>query len=83
MCERECVREKRALVTGSLRRTKIDPVWNTFSQHTDGSLQWIPKHILTIKAGKNFHRQGESQDYSVPSSLYDKKEDTWELSDQK
>jgi hypothetical protein len=26
----------------------FDPVWNTFPQHTDGSLKWIPKQIVTI-----------------------------------
>ena len=24
------------------------PVWNAFSKHTDGSIQWIPKQIVTI-----------------------------------
>ncbi len=33
----------------------FDPVWNTFSQHTDGSMQLIPKKIVTI--GEDFHSQ--------------------------
>ncbi len=33
----------------------IDPVWNAFSQLTDGSLQWIPKQIVAI--GEDFHSQ--------------------------
>ncbi len=32
-----------------------DPVWNAFSEHTDGSMQWIPKKIVSI--GENFHSQ--------------------------
>ncbi len=24
----------------------FDPVWNEFSNHTDGSIQWIPKQIF-------------------------------------
>ena len=23
----------------------FDPVWNAFSKHTDGSMQWIPKQL--------------------------------------
>ncbi len=26
----------------------FDPVWNVFSKHTDGSIQWIPKQIVAI-----------------------------------
>jgi hypothetical protein len=26
----------------------FDPVWNAFSKHTDGSMQWIPKQIVAI-----------------------------------
>jgi hypothetical protein len=26
----------------------FDPVWNAFSQHADGSMQWIPKQIVAI-----------------------------------
>ena len=26
----------------------FDPVWNVFSHHTDGSIQWIPKQIVGI-----------------------------------
>ena len=33
----------------------FDPVWNSFSKHTDGSMQWIPKQIVAI--GEDFHRQ--------------------------
>ena len=31
----------------------FDPVWNSFSKHTDGSMQWIPKQIVAI--GEDFH----------------------------
>ena len=31
----------------------FDPVWNAFSKHTDGSMQWIPKQIVAI--GEDFH----------------------------
>ena len=30
----------------------FDPVWNSFSKHTDGSMQWIPKQIVAI--GEDF-----------------------------
>jgi hypothetical protein len=30
----------------------FDPVWNAFSEHVDGSMQWIPKQIVTIGEGK-------------------------------
>ena len=33
----------------------FDPVWNAFSQHSDGSMQWIPKQIVAI--GEDFHSQ--------------------------
>ncbi len=33
----------------------FDPVWNAFSKHTDGSMQWIPKQIVAI--GEYFHTQ--------------------------
>ena len=26
----------------------FDPVWNAFSKHTHGSMQWIPKQIVAI-----------------------------------
>ena len=33
----------------------FDPVWNAFSKHTDGSMQWTPKQIVAI--GEDFHSQ--------------------------
>ena len=33
----------------------FDPVWNSFSKHTDGSIQWIPNQIVAI--GEDFHSQ--------------------------
>jgi hypothetical protein len=39
----------------------FDPVWNLFSKHTDGSMQWIPKQIVAIKIvaiGEDFHSLG-------------------------
>ena len=33
----------------------FDPVWNAFSNHTEGSVQWIPKQIVSI--GEDFHMQ--------------------------
>jgi len=33
----------------------FDTVWNVFSKHTDGSMQWIPKQIVAI--GEDFHSQ--------------------------
>ncbi len=33
----------------------FDAVWNAFSKHTDGSMQWIPKQIVAI--GEDFHSQ--------------------------
>jgi hypothetical protein len=33
----------------------FEPVWNSFSKHTDGSMQWIPKQIVAI--GEDFHSQ--------------------------
>ena len=33
----------------------FDPVWNAFSQHADGSMQWIPKQIVVL--GEDFHSQ--------------------------
>ena len=32
----------------------FDPVWNAFSKHTDGSMQWIPKQIVAI--GEDYRR---------------------------
>ena len=44
----------------------FDPVWNAFSKHTDGSMQWIPKQIVAI--GEDFHSQvGEGK---VRTTLY-------------
>jgi hypothetical protein len=36
-------------------RSYFDPVWNTFSNHTDGSMELIPKKIVEI--GEDFHTQ--------------------------
>ena len=33
----------------------FDPVWNAFSKHTDGSMQWIHKQIVLIC--EDFHIQ--------------------------
>ncbi len=44
----------------------FDPVWNSFSKHTDGSMQWISKQIVAI--GEDFHSQ--VGDGKVISSLY-------------
>jgi hypothetical protein len=45
----------------------FDPVWNAFSQHPDGSMQWIRKNIVGI--GEDFHDQ--VGDGKVRSTLYD------------
>ena len=44
----------------------FDPVWNAFSKHTDGSMQWIPKQIVAI--GEDFHSQ--VGDGKVRTTLY-------------
>ena len=44
----------------------FDPACNAFSQHTDGSLQWIPKQIVAI--GEDFHSQ--VGDGKVKTTLY-------------
>ena len=36
-------------------KSYFDAVWNAFSKHTDGSMQWIPKQIVAI--GEDFHSQ--------------------------
>jgi hypothetical protein len=41
-------------------------VWNAFSQHADGSMEWIPKQIVGI--GEDFHSQ--VGDVKVRTTLY-------------
>ena len=67
--------------TDAVRTTTsyFDPVWNAFSQHTDGSMQWIPKQIVAI--GEDFHSQvGDGKVrttlYKVRWEGYDKKDET-------
>ncbi len=43
----------------------FDPVWNSFSKHTDGSMQWIPK--LTKFVGKDTTRKTTP---GSPSRIY-------------
>jgi hypothetical protein len=62
--------------------TLIRPGMHQVSQHTDGSLQWIPKHIVAI--GEDFHSQvGDDTEvkttlYQVRWQGYEKKYDTCE-----
>ena len=47
----------------------FDAVWNAFSKHTDESIQWIPKQIVSI--GQDFHSPvGDGKDVSVEFSLF-------------
>ena len=45
----------------------FDQVWNTFSKHTDGSMQWFPKKIVAIC--EDFHTQ--VGDRKVRTTLYE------------
>jgi len=44
----------------------FDPVWNSFSYHTNGSIPWIPKKLMAI--GDDFHSQ--VGDGKVRTTLY-------------
>ena len=54
--------------TDTVRTTTsyFDPVWNAFSQHEDGSRQWIPNQIVSI--GEDFRSQ--VGDDKVRTTLY-------------
>jgi hypothetical protein len=41
-------------------------VWNEFTQGKDGSIKWIPEHIVVI--GEDFHSQVD--DGKVKTTLY-------------
>jgi hypothetical protein len=64
--------------TDTVRTTTsyFDPVWNAFSQHEDGSRQWIPNQIVSI--GEDFHSQ--VGDGKVRTTLYKVR---WEGNDKK
>ena len=38
----------------------FDPVWNAFSKHTDGSMQWIPKQIVAHHSSTRICYHGQS-----------------------
>jgi hypothetical protein len=60
----------------------FDPVWNAFSKHTDGSIQWIPKQIVAI--GEDFHSQVGDGKYGLLLQIslgrirQEGRRDTWE-----